>query len=99
MLRDYKLSILPLSSVAQSANQKALASIGATIKKQIDIWFRTLDALFQCDQRQQVELQSREAALDVVHPRHEASANNLEERLYRSLGMVDDKQALHLALM
>ncbi|MBC7815718.1 MAG: MotA/TolQ/ExbB proton channel family protein, partial [Planctomycetaceae bacterium] len=93
-------SILPFLSVVQSANQEALASIGATLKGQIEIWGRTLDALFQrFDQRQQHELQSWQAALDVLQQRHEAYDNNLEERLHQSLVMVDDKQEQHLLLI
>ena len=93
-------SILPFLSVVQSANQEALASIGATLKGQIEIWGRTLDALFQrFDQRQQHELQSWQAALDVLQQRHEAYDNNLEERLHQSLVMVDDKQEQHLSFI
>ena len=93
-------SILPFLSVVQSANQEALASIGATLKGQIEIWGRTLDALFQrFDQRQQHELQSWQAALDVLQQRHEAYDNNLAERLNQSLVMVNDQQEQHLSFI
>ncbi|MFM9960108.1 MAG: MotA/TolQ/ExbB proton channel family protein [Planctomycetaceae bacterium] len=93
-------SILPFLSVVESANQEALASIGATLKGQIDLWSRTLDELFQrFDQRQQHELQSWQSALNVLQQRHEAYDNHLEERLHQSLVMVDDKQAQHLLLI
>jgi hypothetical protein len=93
-------SILPFLSVVQSANQEALASIDATLKGQIEIWGRTLDTLFQrFDQRQQHELQSWQAALNILQQRHEAYDNNLEERLHQSLVMVDDKQERHLSLI
>jgi biopolymer transport protein ExbB/TolQ len=93
-------AILPFLSVVQSANQEALAAIGATLKGQIELWSRTVDALFQrFDQRQQHELQSWQAALDVLQQRHEAYDNHLGERLHQSLVMVDDKQAQHLSLI
>ncbi len=93
-------SILPFLSVVESANQEALAAIGTTLKGQVEIWSRTLEALFQrFDQRQQHELQSWQTALNVLQQRHEAYDNNLEERLHQSLVMVDDKQEQHLSLI
>ena len=93
-------SILPFLSVVQSANQEALTAIDATLKGQIEIWGRTLDAVFQrFDQRQQHELQSWQTALDVLQQRHEAYDSSLEERLHQSLVMVDDKQEQHLSLI
>lgn len=93
-------SILPFLSVVQSANQEALASIDATLKGQVEIWGRTLDAVFQrFDQRQQHELQSWQTALDVLQQRHETYDTNLAERLQQSLVMVDDKQEQHLSFI
>ncbi len=93
-------SILPFLSVVQSANQEALASIDATLKGQIEIWGRTLDAVFQrFDQRQQHELHSWQAALDVLQQRHQDYDTNLAERMQQSLVMVDDKQEQHLSLI
>ncbi len=91
-------SILPFLSVVQSANQEALTAIGTTLKGQVEIWGRTLDALFQrFDQRQQHELQSWQGALEVLQQRHEAYDAAHEERLRQSLALVDQKQEQHLA--
>lgn len=93
-------SILPFLSVVQSANQEALTAIDVTLKSQIEIWERTLEAVFQrFDQRQQHELQSWQSALDVLQQRHEIYDTNLAERLQKSLVMVDDKQEQHLSLI
>ncbi len=93
-------SILPFLSVVQSANQEALASIDATLKGQVEIWGRTLDALFQrFDQRQQHELHAWQETLSLLQQRHETYDANLAERLHQSLVMVDDKQEKHLSFI
>ncbi len=93
-------SILPFLSVVQSANQEALTAIDSTLKGQVEIWGRTLDALFQrFDQRQQQELHAWQETLSLLQQRHESYDANLAERLHQSLIMVDDKQEQHLSVI
>lgn len=91
-------SITPFLTVVQSANQEALQVIGSTLKGQVELWSRTLEALFQrFDQRQQHELHAWQGALDVLQQRHETYDASREERLRQSLALVDSKQEQHLA--
>lgn len=91
-------NVLPFLSILQSANQEALQAIGGTLKGQVELWSRTLEALFQrFDQRQHAESQAWEGALAVLQQRHEAYDGQREERLRQSLSLVDAKQEQHLA--
>jgi len=91
-------NILPFLSAVQTANEAALKEFSTTLTRQIDVWTRSLDLLFQrFDTRQQHEADGWQAALQELQQRQETHDVGHEERLRNVLSMVDARQERHMA--
>jgi biopolymer transport protein ExbB/TolQ len=83
-------SITPFLSAVQAANDEALATINATLQRQIEVWMAALDSVFQrFDDRQQQELGHWQQVLETLEQRHEAHDITLHEQLRGSIALVD----------
>jgi hypothetical protein len=83
-------SITPFLSAVQAANDEALATINATLQRQIEVWMAALDSVFQrFDDRQQHELGHWQQVLETFEQRHEAHDVTLHEQLRESIALVD----------
>jgi biopolymer transport protein ExbB/TolQ len=83
-------SITPFLSAVQAANDEALATINATLQRQIEVWMAALDSVFQrFDDRQQHELGHWQQVLETLEQRHEAHDVTLHEQLRESIALVD----------
>jgi biopolymer transport protein ExbB/TolQ len=90
-------NIIPFLAAVQTANEAALQEIATTLSRQIDVWTRTLDVLFQrFDQRQVHETQGWQSALEVLQQRQEVHDTGREERLRQILSLVDSRQERHM---
>jgi biopolymer transport protein ExbB/TolQ len=91
-------SILPFLSAVESANEAALRSISDHLHRQTEVFTQSLGALYQrFDERQEQELVSWKDALEVLRARHEAYDVTHEERLNRTLSLVETRQEGHMA--
>lgn len=90
-------NIVPFLAAVQSANEEALATIGSTLDRQVEVWVQSLESLFQrFDERQNVESQNWQNALAALQQRHDALDAGREERLQQILTMVESRQEKHL---
>jgi biopolymer transport protein ExbB/TolQ len=91
-------NIAPFLTIVQAANQEALQSIAATLQRQIEVWSRAIDGLYErFDQRQQQESQRWHDALEVLRQRHAADDAEREARLRQLVAQVDARQDQHMA--
>jgi biopolymer transport protein ExbB/TolQ len=83
-------SITPFLSAVQAANDEALATINATLQRQIEVWMAALDSVFQrFDDRQQQELGHWQQVLETFEQRHEGHDVTLHQQLRESIALVD----------
>jgi biopolymer transport protein ExbB/TolQ len=91
-------NIAPFLTIVQAANQEALQSIAATLQRQIEVWSRAIDGLYErFDQRQQQESQRWHDALEVLRQRHAANDAERDSRLRQLVSHVDMRQDQHMA--
>jgi len=93
----HNADLVPFLGALQAATSQALQAIDATLDRQIDLWSRALESLFQkFEQRQIVEAEAWDDALKLLQKRHETQDALHEERIRKLLLNVEAAQTQHM---
>jgi MotA/TolQ/ExbB proton channel family protein len=90
--------VTPFLAAIQRANEAAIQGFAATLQRHLELWTQSLETLFaRFDERQQRELRSWDAALDVLQKRHEDYDARYSERIRQSVSQLESHQDKHMS--
>lgn len=89
--------LIPFLSVLKTANDASQSAIQQLLAQQAEGWSKSLESLFvQFEQRQKDEERRWQQAAEAMRLQHEAWEAEREDRLRRSLSVIDVRQDKHL---